>query len=75
MRSQTELTRLVAQEPEMPRFEDDEETGAVLTQLASIQTDLAGSQIQLQTAEEALALAEQVSVRVIACPSLSSAHM
>ncbi|GIL70847.1 hypothetical protein Vretimale_3923 [Volvox reticuliferus] len=58
-RVNTELRRLIMQTPEMPRFEDDEETGTVLTQLASIQHELASSQIQLQTAEEALALAEQ----------------
>ncbi|GLC37835.1 hypothetical protein PLESTB_001481500 [Pleodorina starrii] len=59
MRAKTDLNRLTAQAPEMPSFEDDEEAGAVLTQLASIQNELAGSQIQLQTAEEGLALAEQ----------------
>ncbi|GIL46828.1 hypothetical protein Vafri_3706 [Volvox africanus] len=58
-RVNTELHRLMMQTPEMPRFEDDEEAGTMLTQLASIQHELASSQIQLQTAEEALALAEQ----------------
>ncbi|EFJ45367.1 structural maintenance of chromosomes protein 6 [Volvox carteri f. nagariensis] len=58
-RANTELRRLIAQAPEMPRFEDDEEAGTVLTQLASIQQELVGSQLQLQTADEALALAEQ----------------
>ncbi|GLI58594.1 hypothetical protein VaNZ11_000322, partial [Volvox africanus] len=57
-RVNTELHRLMMQTPEMPRFEDDE-AGAMLTQLASVQHELASSQIQLQTAEEALALAEQ----------------